>query len=386
LRFRFATRLLAAFVLAALPSLAAAQVTPAGGHTPPDDTPSIKLGLTLWPAYGFQTDPSVTDADNNVVRKNAFDVGRAYINITGQVSHLVSFRVTPDIARETGSGPSLNGSLIFRIKYAFGQFNLDEWAGNGTWVRLGIQQTPWVDFAEGIYRYRFQGTTFAERQALPTSLSSSDAGVSFHYNIAQNIAEIHTGVYNGENYGKTDGLEQKAFQIRTSVRPFARMAPSLRGLRVHGFYDGDHYMKHDDRQRLLGSASYEHKYINAEFDWMRSRDQLTAVSPQLQGRGWSFWVTPKKPLADNASLEALIRYDRWVPNTSTDLSTSAPAAPGTTIFNDQQQNRLIVGGAFWFPHQGSVTSAILIDYDGQKLEQFTTKPTKVVAVHGLINF
>jgi hypothetical protein len=368
------------------PAIAGAQVTPAGGYTPPDDTPAIKVGLTLWPNYVFQTDPGVTDSDGNVVRKNAFDVGRAYINITGQVSHVIQFRLTPDVSRETNTTPSLNGSLLFRIKYAYGQFNLDQWVGKGAWARLGIQQTPWVDFEEGIYRYRFQGTVFAERQSLPTSISSSDAGASFHYNIAQNIGEIHVGVYNGENYSKTDGLEQKAFEFRASVRPFARMAPSLRGLRIHGFYDGDHYMKHDDRQRLLGSATFEHAYINAGFDWLRTRDQTLATAAQVQGRGWSFWTTPRKPLADNASLEALIRYDRWVPNASDGISNNAPTDAGVTLFNDQQQNRLIIGGAYWFPHQGSVSTAILVDYDGQTLERFATKPTKVVAVHGLINF
>ena len=51
-------------------------------------------------------------------------------------------------------------------------------------MRMGIQQTPWVDFEEGIYRYRFQGTVFAERIPLPTAMTSSDAGVSFHYNFA----------------------------------------------------------------------------------------------------------------------------------------------------------------------------------------------------------
>ncbi len=28
-----------------------------------------------------------------------------------------------------------------------------------------MQQTPFIDYTEGIYRYRFQGTTFAERGA-----------------------------------------------------------------------------------------------------------------------------------------------------------------------------------------------------------------------------
>ena len=31
-----------------------------------------------------------------------FDVARAYINITGKISHLVAFRITPDITRQSG--------------------------------------------------------------------------------------------------------------------------------------------------------------------------------------------------------------------------------------------------------------------------------------------
>jgi hypothetical protein len=92
----------------------------------------------------------------------------------------VAFRITPDITRESGllalgAGNTIpNDSLVYRIKYAFAQFNLDDWMTKGSWARFGIQQTPWVDFDEGIYRYRFQGTTFAERVPLPTALASSD--------------------------------------------------------------------------------------------------------------------------------------------------------------------------------------------------------------------
>src|ERR1700687_2377821 len=98
---RFATALAtAAFAL--LTGSASAQVTPAAGYTPPDDTPAIRVGMTLFTNYSYQTEPKITDADGNTVSKNSFDVGRAYLNITGQVSHIVAFRVTPDITRESG--------------------------------------------------------------------------------------------------------------------------------------------------------------------------------------------------------------------------------------------------------------------------------------------
>ena len=82
---------------------ASAQVTPAAGYTPPDDTPSIRVGVTIYADYTY-TDESrrSTDADGNAINPSAFNVGRSYINVTGNISHIVAFRITPDIARESG--------------------------------------------------------------------------------------------------------------------------------------------------------------------------------------------------------------------------------------------------------------------------------------------
>ena len=389
--------MLRALIVAALlagPATALAQVTPAAGYTPPDDTPSIRVGMTLYPTYTFQTDPKITDADGNTVNKNSFDVTRAYINITGNISHLVAFRVTPDITRESGmlslgsSSSVSSDSLVFRIKYAFAQFNLDDWMTRGSWARLGIQQTPWVDFEEGIYRYRFQGTVFAERVPLPTTMTSSDAGASFHYNFPSNYGDVHVGVYNGENYQKVEVNDQKALEFRGTVRPFATSLPVLRGLRAHLVYYNDHYAGNDERKRVMGNVTFEHQYLNAGFDYLNAKDQTLATAADVSSHGYSIWATPRKPFDSGASWEALLRYDQWTPNAST--STLAPAStspsPGRTVLNDQRQNRIIAGVAYWFPHQGNVSTAVLVDYDGQQFDNITTAPTKSIVVHGLINF
>jgi hypothetical protein len=370
------------------------QVTPAAGFTPPDDTPAIRLGMTLYPTYTFQNDPKITDADGNMVNRNAFDVTRAYINITGQLSHVILFRITPDITRQSGtvslgSGSSVSSdSLVFRIKYAYAQFNLDDWVARGSWVRLGIQQTPWVDFEEGIYRYRFQGTVFAERIPLPTTMTSSDAGVSFHYNFPSNYGDFHVGVYNGENYQRVEVNDQKGLELRGTVRPFAKSLPVLRGIRAHLVYYNDHYAGSDERRRVMGNVTFEHAYLNAGFDYLDAKDQTLATATDVSSNGYSIWATPRLPLKEGASWEALVRYDHWTPNSST--TAFAPAStspnPGTTVFNDQKQNRTIVGVAYWFPHQGNVSAAILVDYDGQSFDNITTAPTKSVSVHGLLNF
>ena len=92
-------------------------------------------------------------------------------------------------------------------------------------------------------------------------------------------------------------------------------------------------------------------------------------------------------MANGASWEGLLRYDHFTPNTA---STPAPAAtspaPGITTLNDQHQNRTIVGIAYWFPHQGNVSAAILLDYDAQSFDNITAPEVKAVSIHGLLNF
>jgi hypothetical protein len=259
-----------------------AQVTPAAGSTPPDDTPSIRVGATLFTNYSYQTEPKITDSDGNLVHRSSYDLTRAYININGSLSHIVAFRITPDITRETNAASALNGAHVFRIKYAFLQTNLDDWMTRGSWARFGIQQTPYVDFAEGIYRYRFQGTMFVERAGY---MSSSDAGMSFHYNLAKNYGDVHVGYYNGENYNRARVNDQKGFMVRATGRPFARQAPSLRGCAAHIFYVGDNYVKGrraqaDRRRRHLRAHVRDRRPSNT----LPLRDQRSALPGQRLGQ------------------------------------------------------------------------------------------------------
>jgi hypothetical protein len=361
----------AAAVIGLTGSTASAQ-TPAAR---PEDTPSVRVGTTLYMDYTFQQSPETTDADGNTVNPSGFNVTRSYINVTGNLSHIVAFRITPDIVRESGlitAGPGTtisNDSLVFRIKYAFAQFNLDDWMTRGSWARFGIQQTPLLDYEEGIYRYRFQGTTFTEREGY---YNSADAGASFHYNFPKNYGEVHVGIYNGEGYAKPDPNDEKAVEIRGTLRPFATNAPLLRGLKLTGFYFGDHYLRDAKRTRAVGQVTYEAPYLNAGFDGINAHDQPSIRNPDVESSGWSWWATPKKPFADGSSWEALLRYDHLRPNSGT----------GAT------RNRTIIGIAYWFPHQGPVSSTVMVDYDGQTFHEYPTpQPAqKRIAVHGQVNF
>jgi hypothetical protein len=341
-----------------------AQVTPAAPYTPPDDTPVIRVGATIFADYTYTQLPEIRDADGNLVSTSAFNVARGYINITGNVSHIVAFRVTPDITRETGVGPSVSGSLVYRMKYAYAQFNLDDWMWRGSWTRLGIQQTPYVDYAEGIYRYRFQGTIFPEREGF---LSSADAGASFHTNFPKNYGDVHVGVYNGENYVRPELNNQNSFQVRGTVRPLP-MASTLRGLRVTLFYDADNYQKGDPRDRFIGAVTFEHKYVNAGYEYLNTNDRTLVINPKVKADGYSIWFTPKT----TKGFEGLFRFDSIEPNN--DVSG--------------RKKRGIGGIAYWFPHQGTVSTALLLDYEQVTFKDFAVNAPRQqrIALHMLVNF
>jgi len=271
---------------------------------------TIKVGGTLFGDYSYTA---------NDVRPSSFQITRAYINITGTVTPLISFRITPDVARENGA----NSSQTFRLKYAYGQVNLDPWATKGSWVRAGMQQTPYLDFVEQTYRYRFQGTLFAEREGFVTS---SDNGVSVHYNFPGEHGDAHAGYYNGEGYTKAETNDEKAVQIRGTFK-------AMKGLRLTGFAVLDHASADKPRERYIANALFEHPRVNAGLDYLTARDQTTT-------RGWSAWATPKF----GKGFEALLRYD-----------TLSPA--------DGRKTRDIAGVAYWMRGPKGTTAAILVDRD-----------------------
>ena len=366
---RSAVRLatLAGTVAVAAPAFT--QVTPAAGSTPPDDTPSVKVGVTIYTDYTYIDEPTIKDADGNVVHSNAFNVGRAYINVTGNLSHWVSFRVTPDVTRESGTGSSLNGSLTFRLKYAFGQLNFDDFLPHGSWARLGVQQTPYVDFMEGIYRYRFQGQIFAEREGF---LSSSDFGLSGHYNLPGNYGDIHAGYYNGDGYSRAEPNDQKAFQIRGSLRPLP-LGGVWKGLRLHAFYDADKYVKHGPRDRFIGTVTFEHNHLNAGFDYLDAKDRTAVTAAEVKGNGWSVWAVPRFLTVGESKpgLEGLFRYDSLKPNKNVDA----------------RRHRLIVGLAYWFAFLCGPSAALLLDMDRATFDTALNRPTdRRYSLHALFNF
>ena len=303
------------------------------------DEPALKLGATIFADSTYQAAPVTTDADGNEIHPSSFNVTRAYLNVTGTLNKRIAFRITPDVARESGAGSSLSGSQQFRLKYAYAQLNLDEWTTKGSFVRFGMQQTPYLDYVDAIYRYRFQGTTFVEREGY---LSSSDTGIAMRYVLPSEYGDVHGGIYNGEGYSKAEVNDRKALQLRATLRPLPKSKLG-KGFRATLFYDGDRYVAKGLRERLVGQLAYEHPRFNAGLDVISTKDRVSASKPQLDGRGWSVFATPRL----GKGWELLLRHDHNKPDRDSSVV----------------RKRNIAGVAYWLPNLQKVTAGVLVDRD-----------------------
>ena len=316
------TRVPLAFALllvCAVPLFAQSPQPPSQAQTPapPPDYPIIRVGVLSYLQYAAETE--------NRDGLNAFDVTRAYININAQVASRVRFRLTPDIKRVTDG--SLAGSLTVRVKYAFAQ--LDTVGRAGSWVRFGLHQTPWLDFEEGVNRYRVQGTMFSEREALIPG--SGDFGASYFMPLPRAYGEFHVGVFNGEGFTQAEANKFKSVQARFTLRPLPNRGLA-HGLRISGFYNAGWYA--EDRPRRLGivMGSFEHKNVVATLQGLAATENPLSLTPprDIDRNGWSAFVEPRQGPSGWAGL---LRYDALNADESID---------------DSRQHRVIAGGAYWF--------------------------------------
>ena len=245
-------------------------------------------------------------------------------------------------------------------------------------MRAGMIQTPYVEFEESVYRYRFQGPVFADREGY---LASSDFGIAIRTQFPKGYGEIAGGLYNGEGFARFETNNQKAMQVRGTVRPFPN-ADAARGLRLTVFYDADHYTGNAERRRAIGLASFEHRFVNLGAEYLAPR-----IAAAARPRGSIQWLLAldhsaraarRRPVAPpagvvRASLEGLLRFDRRRPDRA----------------NDSVKERWIAGLAYWPSMRvASVSAGFLLDYERVRYRRFAPPQPdeKRLAVHMLLSF
>lgn len=232
---------------------------------------------------------------------NGFDITRAYVNIKGKFKGGISTRVTGDIYRDA------NGSYNYRLKYAYVGFTPKD---SPVTFLFGQVQTPWLDWNEGMWGYRMQGTMALDRNHY---LSSSDIGLVVDGNFDNNAFGFYAGVYNGEGYHSGESDRHKDVMARASVRLLKSDDMSARGgLRLTAEGQLGAPTGGGRRNRVIGQLSYKSKLFTLATEIAATADSSTAsATPEVKGVVSSTYGVLNVP---NSEVSLIGRVDLVNPN------------------------------------------------------------------------
>jgi hypothetical protein len=333
--------------------------TPAPVAVAPANSTKLKIGGVIYTLYSH--DLSKNAAGKSLGNKNGFDVSRAYINLEPSWGDDWFARVTVDVARATTTSAgnatiNTTGSLIERAKYAYlgGRVTKD------IDIRFGLQQTPWIDFEEGVWEYRVLTNTMAESFY---GMSSSDFGLSTKAKLLGGALDIHAGVYNGETYQKPENNKYKEVSGRVTytILPMEKD----KGLKASVYYGfGLKGPQQDsEKERIIGMISFQNAMFTAGAQYLYAQDSAGAP-PRIKGGAESVFGHVNVPVAFGlvTGMRVLARVDLVDPNTDKDKD-------GTT--------RIIGGVAFKYTPQ----IQLVLDYQSSAPQDSAKKPTQGAFAH-----
>ncbi len=199
----------------------------------------VNIGGVVYSQYAWQ----LADAAND---DNAFDVTRAYLNVTGTFDHGITTRVTPDLYRAD------NGSLDFRLKYAYFTWSPEH---SPVTLKFGQTQTPFVDWQEGLWGYRMQGPVAVDKFGY---LTSSDIGIGLDGAWSGQKVNLQLMASNGEGYHAAEADKHKDVAARVSVRLLPSDDGGSRGgLRITGLAHLGTRTGGGARNRYIGELSWK---------------------------------------------------------------------------------------------------------------------------------
>ncbi len=260
----------------------------------------------VYARYSYQL-----HADTADVHQNAFNVTRAYLNFKRNFDGGISTRVTGDVTR------AADGSINYRLKYAYFSWTP---TNSPLTFHFGQTQTPWLDWEEGLWGYRMQGTMPLERAGYQTS---SDLGLGVDGHWADQKLNMQLTVMNGEGYHAAEGAQYKDVGLRASLRLLSSDdAGSRGGLRVTVLGEAGSNNGGGARNRMLGMLSYKSKTFLLAGQIASATNGVDSSTPDVTGRVLSVYgvLSPK-----NSKVGVIARIDSFDPDTDV-------ASDGTTRF------------------------------------------------------
>src|SRR4030042_3636873 len=250
----------------------------------------FKFGL-LW--YLSYQNGETGDTDNGT-GYSQFSIKRGYFRVTKEFLPWFAAHMTFDVTtvkdpEEAGDeANNLDGSIAVRIKYAYGKFNLPDFAFfTKPYFEVGVVHMPWLDFEEHVNWYRCQDTMFMERNSL---FNSADLGVTFVSLFGGEMPKeyqekvssyypgrygsMSVGIYNGAGYHASEKNQNKPMEARLTIRPLPDIVPGLQ-MSYFGIWGNGNTDEKPDWNVNTGFASFEHEYVvlTGHYYWGEGRQR-----------------------------------------------------------------------------------------------------------------
>ena len=262
-------------------------------------------------------------ADANVGKDNGFHFTRAYITVKDKVSDDLMVRITYD--QKDGQGGTVQCTALpcstqsAFVKYVYGDYTYMP----GQKVRFGLGQTPWINYEEDLYTYRFLGTLFSDGQG---AQSSSDTGVSLIGSFMDKILDYHVGVYEGEGYSNKRDGQGFAYAGRVSFNMEGFTVALFNWMETKRNGTSDY-----NPSRFIGMVTYGNPTFRVAGQYLAADDNKTATNPTPKfnkGNGYSVWAYTRIPGMD--ALRILARFDSMKTDTDVDTGTNTQAKLGVS--------------------------------------------------------
>ncbi|OGW04626.1 MAG: hypothetical protein A2Z59_10210 [Nitrospinae bacterium RIFCSPLOWO2_02_39_17] len=265
---------------------------------------------------------------------NKFSITRGYINIKKDITPWFKARVTSDITQITNTSNSQRGDIELRLKYYYIDILTSDDFGmlSDNDLRIGVSQTPWLDFQQSINIYRMQGSMFQERFK---NFNSADMGigllgnfggklskelqenVGYHTPYSGRYGSYHIGIYNGGGYYAAEDNQNKVVEGRITLRPLPDLIPGLQ-LSYLGVSGKGNKSTDPEWTNNSGLLSCQNRYIVLTGEYTQAKGQQDG-SDEKKKRGYSVFGNLKIPLYDRVAIMG--RYDVWDPDTDSSNDT-----------------------------------------------------------------
>jgi hypothetical protein len=217
----------------------------------------LDVGLTVYTDFTGASGTSFTGdstkgvsnatANNNKGLASGFHFTRTYLNVRKYFENGDHIRLTLDQMVNDVGGNSCSGQTTSGTPgncHEAAPFGLAGFAGTGrnnTFVkyvyydhlfvpglqlRFGMHQTPWIEYEEHRWTYRYLFPIMVDQQNFQTS---SDLGVSLLGKVLDNRVEYHVAFQEGEGYQNTADARGFALLGRVSVEPLDGVILSVFG-------------------------------------------------------------------------------------------------------------------------------------------------------------